>query len=201
MRHLALLIALCPFPACSLGLDRDPPETARYLIEARRDGPAGDPAELRLEVRNFHAQSPFAATRFVYRTGEERYETDFYREFLVAPERMLADQTRGWLAAAGLARVVLGPGARTAPTHALEADLVGLYADYRRPEAAEAVVELRVFVTRIPDEVLAQHVYREVEALDGADPDRFAAAAGRAVARILARLEADLRGLLGADGG
>lgn len=201
MKHLLTLAVLVSASACSLGLERDPPEQARYLIGATRPAvEAPPPDDGVVEVRAFHAASPLATIRFLYRIGAHRYETDFYREFLVAPELAISDAARAWLAAAGVATAVVAPGSRVDPTHVLEGDVTELYGDFRSGTGPRAVLVIRAaLVERTTEKVLLQATYAESEPIASADADGLPAAWSTALARVLERLEADVRTALGTE--
>lgn len=192
---LAPLLVIAGLASCSFGLEREPPEQARFLLHAPRPTTEPPPAEgAVLEVRPFHATSPFTTTQFVYRIGEHRYETDFYREFLTAPELAIADTARDWLSDAAVAAAVVAPGSRLVPSHVLEADVTELYGDFRPEAEPRAVIGIRMtLVDRDSGMPLVHQSYREEASLASPDPEALPAAWSRALAHLLERLEADVR--------
>ena len=139
----ALLITFALAGGCSLGLERDAPESARFLIDAQRpERSTATDGEAVLEVGRFHAASAYATSEFVYRRSDHGYQTDYYRGFLVAPELAIGDAARQWLADAGVASAVVDAGGLVMPTHSLEGDVTALYGDFRAEPAA--VLELRI---------------------------------------------------------
>lgn len=195
----ALLITVALAGGCSLGLERDAPQRARFLIDARRaERSAAAGGGTVLEVGRFHATSAYATSEFVYRRSDHAYQSDYYRGFLVAPELAIGDATRQWLADAGIASAVVDTGGLVLPTHTLEGDVTALYGDFR--SAPAAVLELRIaLVDKRSGRALLQRSYAEREPLDAAADgaaEALPAAWSKALARVLTQVEADLRGAL-----
>ncbi len=92
-------------------------EEQHYVLEAARQGDAVRfPVSGSLEVHRFSVDSAFATRNLVYRLGEFKYETDYYRQFLIAPGIMITERTRDWLAHSGLFSRVLPGSSRIVPT-------------------------------------------------------------------------------------
>jgi len=78
-----------------------------------------------------------------YRLGPDRYESDFYNEFLAPPTRLLAEAAADRLTRASrLFRVTTAPGLVTAD-YGLEIHIQDIYGDFRPDDPARAVLNLR----------------------------------------------------------
>jgi ABC-type uncharacterized transport system auxiliary subunit len=168
-----------------------------YILEAARPGEAiGPPIAGSLEVHRFSVDTAFATRGLVYRLGEFKYETDAYRQFLIAPGTMITERTRAWLADSGLFARVLAVGSRVAPDYTLEASVTALYGDFSDESAPAAVMEIRFFLLENTDSaetVAFAQTYRAVTPVRDRTAEIFVEALNRSLADILARLEADLQ--------
>lgn len=201
-RLAAVLLLACgaTLVGCST-LSRPAVEKWQYVLEARRE--TSEPSRADggvLDVRTFRVSPRIDGTRFVYRTGAERYESDFYHVFWASPQALVADETRRWLASAGVFEDIPESGSAVPPTHLLEGALAELHGDYRPGETPRAVIGLRFSVVDVrgkqPRVLLARDYGAEVP-LEAADPDLLVAGWNTGLRRILAELEADLRELPG----
>jgi cholesterol transport system auxiliary component len=139
---------------------------------------------------------PFERQRFIYRTAEASFESDFYRQFAVPPGALVREITRTWLAASGLFAAVVDRGGEVAPDWWLEAEVQSLYADLRRGTTPSAVlgVEFRLLDARSRElEVAFQRRYEESVSAASPRPEDLVAAWSELLARVLATLESDLR--------
>jgi cholesterol transport system auxiliary component len=157
---------------------------------------ASEPSRRVLEVDRFSIEAAFATKSFIYRTGERQYETDYYNEFLVLPAQMITEDTRDWLSRTGLFLRVAGPAARVTPTHLMEGNIVDLYGDLRDKNAPKAVMQIRIFVSKLetdsqPAQVFSRD-YSAVTRLESHDPAGLVDAYSRCFQKILADLQKDL---------
>jgi ABC-type uncharacterized transport system auxiliary subunit len=191
----ALLGTLVAALACSFS--QPVPRPARYVLGVER---AGDPVPGGagvLEMGRVGVASPFERQRFIYRTAETSFASDFYRQFESPPGALVRAATRDWLAASGLFSAVLDRGGEVAPDWWLEAEVQSLYADLREGTTPSAVlgVEFRLLDARSRAPELAfQRRYSESVAAASPRAEDLVAAWSGILARILAELESDLRG-------
>ncbi len=75
----------------------------------------------------------FQSRSFTYRTGENSYQQDPYAEFLIPPERALAEAIRDWMSASGVFGRLVEPGSGLTPALTVEVSVRELYADLRNP--------------------------------------------------------------------
>jgi uncharacterized lipoprotein YmbA len=180
--------------ACSFS--QPVPSPQRFVLGVERPGgpvPGGGGV---LELGRVRVAPPFERQRFIYRTAEASYESDFYRQFASPPGALVRDATRRWLAASGLFGTVLARGGELAPDWRLEADVQSLYADLRHGTTPSVVlaVEFRLLDARSrTTEVVLQRRYEEGAASASPQADDLVAAWNEVLGRVLAGLEADLR--------
>ena len=195
MRSL-LCLALSLLFGC-VSLSKDYVEKRQYLFEAERpqDGSAGEAlADALLSVRSFVSSPGLDEAGLLYRSGENRYQTDFYHELFVPPTEIVSDSVRGWMRDARLFRAVLEPGALAESNYVIDGCLTQLCGDYR--SEPKAVIELQIFLTRFDPtgaRVCMQRKYTESETLKKKDPELLVAGYGKALARVLETCEKDIR--------
>jgi len=181
--------------ACS-GCGRHSYTKRQFVLEASRPTlPAGPSRDAVLAVRGFAVDPVCDSQGLLYRKGESEYESDFYNEFLIAPEALITSQTRSWLAQSGKFKTVLEPGSLVEATHILEGNVLALYGDFRGRDVPEAVMQIRVFLVANqgsdPKIVLARD-YRASEQAGARTAEALVAAWDRCLAQILSELEKDL---------
>ena len=191
---LSYLIALTILPGCG---GRKAYDKHNYLLNATRQAePVARQKDVILEVRNFTIDTAFSGKGLVYRTGELKYETDFYHEFLISPRSMITEKTRNWLAASGLCQRVLDPGSQIDPTHMIEGNITALYGDFRDEASPKAVMEIRMFLleTRAGEEPLSilGATYKSSADLESSGPDGLVNAFDKCLEQVLKTLEKDL---------
>jgi ABC-type uncharacterized transport system auxiliary subunit len=152
-----------------------------------------------LRLERVRVASPFERERFIYRTAETSFQSDFYRQFTSPPGVLVRQTTRDWLASSGLFAAVLDRGGDLAADWLLEGEVLELYADLRRGTAPSAVlsVEFRLLDARShPAEAVFQRRYAESVAAASPEPEALVAAWSELLGRVLTALEADLRSLV-----
>jgi cholesterol transport system auxiliary component len=199
---LCAIVLAAAVLACSGGcsaLTRSTPRKARYMLEVRRstvsdlspDGPI-------LEVRSLSVAAPFADRGFVYRIDESVFESDYYNEFLSAPDRLLTGEVMDWMFACGLFSIVTDAYAGVKPGYALEGHVVELCGDYRPDREPLAVLQVQFMLIDVsgprPSAVLFER-YRREEPVKGTGPAALVVAWNRALAHVMAQFEDDVRKL------
>ena len=167
-----------------------------FILETARPGDAARPvSDGSLQVHRFSVDAAFAGENLVYRLGESKYETDYYRRFLISPGTMITEKTRAWLTDSGLFPTVLPVGSRVVPAYTLEGNVTALYGDFAGESAPAAVMEIRFFLVKNAagaESVLFSRTYRAASAVPSQATNDFIDAMDRSLAEILTRLEADL---------
>lgn len=191
---LFLLCLLLPLAGC-FKLQRPYPEREFFTLESRRGGEPG-PAHLfgALRVDKFRVASPFDGKSFFYRTGELKYEEDYYNRFVASPGELIARNATHWLAESGLFEAVQGGPSPVEPELFLSGEVSALYGDYRtRP--ARGVLEITFTLTGGNDgeEVLLHRTYRQETPLAKGGSAAVAAGWSQGLNGILTAFERDLR--------
>ncbi|MBS1188639.1 MAG: hypothetical protein H6R10_431 [Rhodocyclaceae bacterium] len=150
------------------------------------------PSAAVLRVGIIDIAPPFDGRALVYRRDDVRFETDFYNQFAVDPDAMVAVAVTEWLGQSGLFRQVVPWSAAAATDYRLEAQVPALYVDFRQ-EPPAVLLEMHWQLLRESDRsrVLAVDC-RERVALAERSPAGAARAYREALRRALARLEAAL---------
>jgi cholesterol transport system auxiliary component len=175
-------------------------ETEYFILDATNEHePAVAHDEITLRVQRFTVDTEFASKNLVYRLAEFKYQIDPYRQFLIPPGTMIAEQTRQWLSASGLFHVVLPANSRIEPTDTLEASVTALYGDFRDAAAPVAVMEIRFFL--VPrssglETVAFSRTYRATNRILVRTPEALMEAYNKDLREILTRLQEDLREFL-----
>jgi hypothetical protein len=169
----------------------------QYILEPHRAAEPVPVSEGRiLEVRRFTIDSAFAGKNLVYRTGELKYEADFYNEFLISPATMVREAARDWLAQSNRFLRVADPGIYSEPALALEANITALYGDMRDKNAPKAVMEIRAFLLKVEGvedpEILFGKTYSAAQDLEKPAPDGLIAGLNSCLQTILDEMEQDL---------
>lgn len=195
-KALFLLCLLLPLAGC-LKLERDYPERSFYSLETTRPGSSPSaPSFGVLRVAKFQVASPFASRAFVYRTGDLRYEEDFYNRFVASPGELLAGQTARWLAESRFFEGVWGGPSPVEPDYLLEGEVAALYGDFTQ-KPPRAVLEIVFTATGGAGgaPVVLHRTYRQEAPLSEGSPAALAAGWSRALGGILSALEDDLQKL------
>lgn len=148
-RGLTLICALpllAALASCA-SLTRPAPVRQTFLLEAPAPAPVARSHPAALRVGTVNVAAPFRGKTFVYRTGELRFENDYYVEFLVPPSAMLTEQTARALQHAKAFSRVAGPGTALDAEWVLDGFASALYADMREAGEPAAELDLTYYLT------------------------------------------------------
>jgi cholesterol transport system auxiliary component len=190
-RALAFVFAAA-LAGCSL--TRPAPVKNTFLLDPPLPPAAAASKPSTLRIGTFNVAAPYRDRTFTYRTGDVKFESDFYNEFFVPPGPMIAQATARALASAkAFGRVVPAGTAPEDGDFVLEGFVADLYADTREKPAA-AVVGINFYLTRttFPSAVVWWREYRERVPLAASTPEGLAQAWNEALGRVLAALARDL---------
>lgn len=133
------------------------PEKKYYLLETVQPtiSTKVTPREV-LRIAKFRMSPAFTGKGFIYKKNEITYDTDFYNEFLVSPDIMLAEVVRKWFDSSGLfKRVTCSPG-HFKEKFILEGAVTAMYGDYSNKKTPIAVLNIQFFL--IKDSGLSYHM-------------------------------------------
>lgn len=196
LSRIPVLVVLLGAALTGCSLKQASPVKQSFLLEAARTGPARTGAsDTILRVRDVRVAPAFEGRGFVYRTSEFGYTSDFYREFFIAPRAQFSEQTRRWLSASGLFRLVIDPASKMDATQTIEGNLSELYGDFRDAAAPKAVLAVEFFLSNdqsAASTVFFHKAYRREVPLENRAPESLAKGWGKALEQILTALEQDL---------
>ena len=190
---LALLAAaLLLLTAC---LTQAHPQKNYFTLEVRPPETRVDTAKRRtLLVGTVSAAAGYDNRGLVYRVGPDKFESDFYNEFLAPPARLLADQCAQYLdASSRRVRAVKTPGLALAD-YGLETYLETMHGDFTTGPP-QAVLAIRFTVNdmrRAPTRVLLDKTYRYTAPMAAKTPEAMVTALSGCLESILAELSGDL---------
>jgi cholesterol transport system auxiliary component len=194
-----LSIVLVPLFGGCVDLSRPALAKHYYLLDAAPKPADPPPAhDVAIRVTGIEVSAPFSERLLVYRLDQERYESDFYNEYFVAPRSMITAQLVEWLTVRRIFATTLPPSSSLDAPYSIEGQVTALYGDLRNKAETEAVFSIQIFVTETinPDRriVLQRNYSYKVRA-----PDRSAEAITKglsvALQQSFSALETDLRAL------
>jgi cholesterol transport system auxiliary component len=182
---------------CGLGLTRPEPVKNYFMLETAAQPSTEPPAyPFALRVTNFEVAPPFQERGLVYRLDEQRYESDFYNQFFVAPRSMITTQAAQWLGQRQIFSAVLSPASTFDASYTLEGLVNQLYADLRAGGQPATVFTMQVFVTRTLDRtIVMDRNYTHTVYVPNRSPQSVVKGLSEGFQQCLAELERDLRGL------
>jgi cholesterol transport system auxiliary component len=150
-----------------------------------------------LRVNRFVVAQPFDGRSLVYRVQDQRYESDYYNEFLAQPATMLTEGAMRYLAGSSTFRTAVPMNSSVDARYVLEASVASLHGDFRADRAPTAVLAIRFLLAR--DDAASGLVYerlieRRVE-LNARSASALVGGLDAAYVAILADLARDLRAL------
>jgi cholesterol transport system auxiliary component len=193
-RLAGLLAALAMTLVAGCSLTRPSPVKNTYLLDPPSPPAVATPKAATLRIGTFNVSAPYRDRAFTYRTGDVKFESDFYNEFYVAPGAMIGQATARALSASNVfARVVPAGTAPEEGDFVLEGFVADLYADTRERPAV-GVVGVNFYLTRttFPSTVVWSRDYRERVALSASTPEALAHAWNEALGNVLRKLSQDL---------
>jgi cholesterol transport system auxiliary component len=207
MRSVPILLSALLLASCFGGFERRPPEKQRFMLQPTQSAQvssarievAPEKAGV-LRVARVRVSPVFDHKGFVYQTGPNSFETDFYNEFFSPPGILMREAVLGWLEASQLFVPVSRDSAAEA-SWVLETDVDQLFAD-QRGGGLEAHLEI---VFRLLDARTRKIVFeKRYSAREQAADDSAAALIdtwNRELGSMLAELVQDVRPITTASTG
>ena len=190
-----ILSALLLLAGC-LRLEKPYPQKSSYRLEATPGATVQQPLSSRvLQIGKFDSAPAYRGKGFVYRTGEQTWQADYYHEFFTAPAAMFTEQCRSWLQQTGLFGQI-NQGGYPPASHLLQGRIVALHGDYRPGQAPMAVLELQLTLineSSTPTHTVLNRLYRRRLPLADREPATLVKTWNEALTEILAEFEAQLR--------
>lgn len=189
----ALLAALAAtLAACSI--TRPSPVKEMYLIEPPPATAVAAASPLSARVGTVTVAAPYRDRTFVVREAEGRFESDFYREYVVAPAAMVAEAIARSLGEARVFAKVIPPGAPPEAELTIDAFVGALYADNRDPKAPAAELAITFYVSRTDggQAPVWTKEYRRRTTMASPSAATYVAAQSASLGQILGELARDL---------
>jgi hypothetical protein len=127
---------------------------------------------------------------------DQKYEKDFYNDYVTLPSDMIASATRQWLNASGIFQFAVGNSNALMPMYLLQGTIDEMYTDFRLGQTPSAVFSIEYYLSSSDglkkNNVLFRKKYHQREAIKDNSPKSIAKAQQIALGKILAQLEEDL---------
>lgn len=202
MRRAILGMIPCFLLMAGCALFRPAPVQDMYEVRAplpsagrKADGPV-------LMVRFVNVAPAFADSAWVYRVGENRFESDYYRLFLSSPSEWITREMKAWLRGCGLFSEVTGLGSDLQATHLLEVEVSELYGDFREGVTPAAVMAIHYRLLSQNrnghGRLLTQGSARMSVPLEKRTPEALVTAWGKAFDGCMQKMQRDLAQVMGA---
>ena len=192
---IACVLLLLFIVGCGPG--KAPAVRRYYALELQRQGQTHQPqGNTILEIQPFGMSPTFAQKELAYRTGEFRYESDFYNQFVTDARLQITEQARRWLSDSSYFSSVALSGSALEPTHILEGDIVSLYGDFRDKSDAQGVMEIELFLIDIKSssaKVVFSKLYKARVSVGPAKVEKVIQAYNQCLEQILQDFEGDLQ--------
>ncbi|HJU06244.1 MAG TPA: hypothetical protein VJ692_13940 [Nitrospiraceae bacterium] len=175
------------------------PEKHYFALDVSRAGEqAGPVSGTILKIHRFHISPRYEGKEMVYRTGDTRYEADFYNEWFVSPAAMVTQQVQNWIMNAGLFQHVVEASSYLDASHIMEGAVTALYGDYRYKGTPKAALDVQILLihdgpTRA--DIVFRRDYRQLVDLADTSPETLTRGWNEGLRLMLAQLEKDLRGV------
>lgn len=193
MRVLVLL-AVVGAAGC-VSVSKPYPEKELYAVDAGHPASLGHGVAAVLRVAPVRVASPFDVPLFVYRNGNVRYEPDYYRGYVAAPDKLLTGETVRYLSESGPFASVVDARSDLPGACSLETTVLELDGDYRDRESPDARVKARFVLLSGEAEttrLLGDWTFEATVRLAGKDAPALARGLGAAWAAVLGQLATEL---------
>jgi cholesterol transport system auxiliary component len=181
--------------ACTI--KQEPLEIAHWRIMPQRQGLMNEnQVKYWLTQGTISVTSPFDTKSFVYRLDEQKYEKDFYNEYVTLPSEMLAAATRQWMNDSGIFQFAVGNASALMPNYLLQGTVDEIYTDFRRGQVPTVVISVEYYLSVADggkkNNVVFRKKYRQTEPIADNSAKTIAQSQQIALNKILMALEKDL---------
>lgn len=179
-----------------LRLEKTYPQKKAYALA----GPStvthhGSASNRVLQIDAFDSAPAYRGRGFVYRTGDQTWQSDYYHEFFTPPTTMFSEIIRNWVQGTGVFRQISQAG-YPAASDLLQGRIVALHGDYRPGRQPMAVLELQLSLMDLqttPPRTLLYRSYRQSLPLADKQPATLVQTWNTALADILSEFEEHLQ--------
>ncbi|HOW67669.1 MAG TPA: ABC-type transport auxiliary lipoprotein family protein [Candidatus Paceibacterota bacterium] len=183
--------------ACGCKMTRPSPIRHQFSLSIQNAAPSNTSSgNVTLQVRPLRIASPFDQKSFVYRFEDQKFEVDYYHEFVTQPALLLTDIIRQRLDTGASFKTVLSPTSLIEPDYFLEGQATELAGDFRdktRPQAVMAIQFWLIENQTKPPRLVWRQNYRCSIPLPGPSPEALVGGWNQALDQLLDRMATDLR--------
>jgi cholesterol transport system auxiliary component len=195
MKKLTLcFFALLGLASCSLPTRPPVGPTTWMVAPDRTTAPRQARTDIWLKMGSVSVAPPFDGRSLVYRTGDQRYEKDFYNVYATIPAEMISNAERQWINKANIFSSTVGQSNSLFPYYFLQASVEEFYGDYRKQP--EAVVSIEFFLSATgngkANPLIGANRYTKRVALKDNTPEALVLGLQEALALILNEYEGQL---------
>jgi cholesterol transport system auxiliary component len=195
MKKLTLcFFALLGLASCSLPTRPPVGPTTWMVAPDRTTAPRQARTDIWLKMGSVSVAPPFDGRSLVYRTGDQRYEKDFYNVYATIPAEMIGNAERQWINKANIFSSTVGQSNSLFPYYFLQASVEEFYGDYRKQP--EAVVSVEFFLSATgsgkANPLIGANRYTKRVALKDNTPEALVLGLQEALALILNEYEGQL---------
>jgi ABC-type uncharacterized transport system auxiliary subunit len=169
--------------------------TQTFAFSMPADPPRADAPTNIVALNRFSVSPLFQSRSFTYRTADNTYVQDPYAEFLVSPERAVAEPIRAWMRNSGALGRAVEAGSSLTPTVGVEATVTELCGDFRKTSQPVASMQIRFIVYQVndgsPGPIMLDKVYACETPLARKTPAALMAAWDTDLREIMGEVESD----------
>jgi len=193
------MITLLVFGGC-VNLKKKFPDIKTYDLNIERtESETPAVSAVTVQLKPFSAASELKGRFFVYRTGDNHYEEDFYNQTLVLPADMLTENVSAWLSDSPLIRYVLDEAVGEDSVFTIEGKLLELYGDYRDEKLPKAQLALKLTVREVSGKetnTRFQKIYSQAVSMDRISASSLVEGWNKALEQVLRDFESDFGSIL-----
>ena len=194
MKRILFSLMVLALSSCSLPTRPPVGPTTWMVAPERTAAPRIARTDIWLKMGSVSVTPPFDGRSLVYRTGDQRYEKDFYNVYATIPSEMIGNAERQWMNKANIFSATIGQSNSLFPYYFLQATVEEFYGDYRNQP--EAVVSIEFFLsatsTGKPNPLIGANRYTKRVALKDNSPQALVLGQQEALAQIFNEYEAQL---------
>ncbi len=197
MRYIIITFILL-FSAGCANVDKPYPERSYYQFEVSHSAKHAAPVKgTILGIKRLSVSPGSQGLEFIYRTGEFKFQSDFYNQFFRPPGALITEEVTRWFANSGVFEDVLGQLSQAFPNYVIEGNIVNLYGDFRNSAAPAAVLEIQFFLLRLTDDadtpiVVTSDTYSVSKPISSKDPKALMLGWNLALEEILSDFQGDV---------
>ena len=194
IKRILTAIAILGLVSCSLPT-RPPVGPTTWMVSPERTAPPRQArTDVWLKIGSVSVAPPFDGKSLVYRTGDHRYEKDFYNVYATIPAEMIGNAERQWINRANIFSAAVGQSNSFFPYYFLQVSVEEFYGDYR--SQPEAVVSLEFFLSATgagkTNPLIGANRYTKRVALSDTSPQALIIGQQQALAEIFMQYEEQL---------